>query len=139
MFKKLMYMVILFAAVLMFSCSTKPTIIITEAQVDKKVDVAVNTVFAVKLKGQLGTGYSWKIVSKLEGFELIGKPEVVTLGEKKTSGTDYQIFNFMAKKVGQWELKLNYLQPWKKGVKPYKTFKSVINIQAPIDNSKEKK
>ena len=139
MLKNIYKYTLLFGVSIIVSCSVKPSLIVTEADMGKKIEVMNNSIFAIKLKGQMGTGFSWKIVSENPGFELIGQPEVITSGEKKTGGFDYQIFNFKATKAGESELRFHYKQSWKKGVKPNKTFNIIINIKDDKGDKSNKK
>ena len=127
------------AAVCMFFACSTPSFIITEGDTGKKMDVYKDSVFAVKLEAQLGTGYSWKVESGGADFEQIGKPDVITSGQKKTGGIDIQVFTFKAIKAGQCELKFVYVEPWKKDSKPKKSFNILINVKIPEADKKDKK
>jgi len=103
------------------SCSEKPSVIISEKTDRADVQVENGKLFEVRLKGQLGTGFSWKLISGDERTKLL-KMDIETSGKQETGGTDIQKFLFKAMNTGDIELKFHYDRAWEKDKSPAKEF-----------------
>jgi predicted secreted protein len=115
---------------LLLSCTgTKDGLILTEKDNGKAVVVTKGDTFKLRLKAQLSTGYSWKIINYNDRIMTIGKPEIETLKKDVIGGIDYQIFSIGTRDRGEGEIVLHYLQPWQKGIKPLQTYTIKIRVE----------
>ncbi len=129
MLKKItgIFAVILLGAVL-FSCAAKPSLVVTEKKSTAELKVKAGEIVEVRLKGQLGTGFSWKASIDEEYLKEIEK-EVLTGEKQETSGWDTQIFRYRALKKGKVPMTYHYSRPWKRKEKPLKSFSCTVNIE----------
>ncbi len=111
------------------SCSMKPAITVTDEDIGTKVEIKRSEILAVKLATQLGTGYGWKVVSKSKALVLKGEPEQISSEDQKPGVIDYQTFKFKAEEKGEAELKFQYIEAWKKDVKPLKEYTITVIIK----------
>lgn len=110
------------------SCSVTPSLVVTEKNGTKEFKIKSGEVVEIRLLGQLGTGFSWKV--KIDEEFLKEVDTMVLTGEKQeTSGWDTQIFQYRALKPGKVPLTFQYIRPWKKEEKPKKEFNCIISIE----------
>lgn len=121
--------VLLSAAILLFACTVKPAVTVTDADNGTKVEIKTGEVLAVKLEAQLGTGFGWKVISGSTVLVLRGDPEQISPGDQKPGGPEYQTFKFKAMKKGGSELKFQYAEGWKKDVKPLKEYAITVIVK----------
>ena len=115
---------------MLFSCSVKPAVTVTDDDSGTKVEINKGEILAVKLAAQLGTGYGWKVVTESKELVLKGEPEQVSAKDQKPGGPDYQTFKFTAARRGETELKLHYIQAWQKDEKnPLKEFVITVIVK----------
>lgn len=120
---------LLVLAALLFGCAVKPAVTVTEEDNGTKVEIKSGDVLAVKLSAQLGTGFGWKVVSENKNLALKGEPEQITKEEQKPGAPDFQTFKFKAGGAGESELKLIYVEGWKKDAKPLKDFTITVIVK----------
>lgn len=86
--------------------------------------VKVNGVFAVVLKSNPGTGYSW--VPELEGqpFELAG--EEYKSGLDLLGAPGVQVFKIKALQAGTYTLRFSYIRSWEPGSAEQAEFTVVV-------------
>ncbi|MBN2159615.1 MAG: protease inhibitor I42 family protein [Spirochaetes bacterium] len=117
------------AGVLLFACSVKPAVTVTDEDNGTKVEVKCGDVLAVRLSAQLGTGFGWKVVSVNNNLSIKGEPEQITKEVQKPGSSDYQTFRFEAIRAGESELKLVYIEGWKKNATPLKDFTITVIVK----------
>jgi|GEM_PF-1428647 len=92
--------------------------VLTDTDAGATRTVAVGQSVEVRLKAQLGTGYSW-IAVPVDGLK-VGTPEVT--GSTGVPGApEIQVFAVTVTSRGSHTLTFNYRQPWKNGDKSAKT------------------
>ena len=111
------------------TCCIKPAVTVIDEDNGSRVELQRGQILAVKLEAQLGTGYGWKVVSLSSILVLKGEPEQISEPEQKPGGKDYQTFKFTAENRGETELKLEYIEAWKKGAKPLKEYTITVIIK----------
>ncbi len=121
--------VMLSAALLVFACTVKPAVTVTDADNGTKVEIKTGEVLAVRLEAQLGTGFGWKVISESAALVLKGDPEQVSPGDHKPGGPDYQTFRFKAVEKGEIDLRFQYAEGWKKDVKPLKEYAITVIVK----------
>ncbi len=115
---------------ILLSCTgTQDGLILTEKDNGKAVNVTKGDTFKLRLKAQLSTGYSWKVINFNNMIMTVGKPEIETLKNDVVGGIDYQIFNIGTIGSGEGKIVLHYLQPWQKGVKPLQIYTIKIRVE----------
>lgn len=87
----------------------------------------VGRTLVVKLVGQAGTGYAWKL-EKLDERLLspLGKPFVEKAA--RVGGQNLTVFRFKAVAAGRTTMELHYRRPFAKDAPPAKTFTNQITI-----------
>jgi predicted secreted protein len=129
-FRRKIHISISILILLLLSCTgTKDGLILTEKDNGKAVVVTKGDTFKLRLKAQLSTGYSWKIINFNNRIITVGKPEIETLKKDVVGGIDYQIFSIGTIDSGEGEIVLHYLQPWQKGVKPLQIYTIKIRVE----------
>ena len=92
------------------TCTPSPAML-TEADAGTTREVPVNSTVEIRLRAQLGTGYSWQLVTPDEdGFHSVGA-STISPGPLP-GGWQEQIFSFTATKPGYYHLGFAYRQPW---------------------------
>jgi predicted secreted protein len=122
-------MALLACVALACACSVKPSVTVTDADNGTKVEIKNGETLAVKLSAQLGTGYGWKVVSGAKGLTLKGEPEQVSKQEQAPGGPEFQTFKFTGTEKGRSEIKLQYMEAWKKDAKPLKDFIITVTVK----------
>ena len=117
------------AIILLLSCGTQEGLILTEQDNGRAVSVKKGDSFTVRLKAQLSTGYSWKVINYNTKIMMVGKPEIETLKKDVTGGIDYQIFSVETRESGEGEIVLHYLQPWQKKIKPLQAYRITVKVE----------
>ena len=127
---------VLAASTLLSSSTTMPSksdkeVLVTEKDDGKTIVLTRDSILVVKLESQLGTGYVWDIEGiDASRLKLLGKP-TLEMPEKQAPGArEFQIFKFEPKEPGALVLKLRYVRPWEKPLKPTKTFTLKITVKA---------
>jgi inhibitor of cysteine peptidase len=122
--------VLLAVSLFMITCASKPSITVNESFEGKEASVNIGEFFEVRLEGQPGTGYSWKlksmpdiIVEKEKSFQ-----EPKEGSKDKAGGFEYIIFRYTAVKEGSAELEFTYARHWEKDKPVQKTFKTKIIV-----------
>lgn len=118
------------AMILLLSCAgTQDGLILTEEDNGRAVTVKRGDSFKLRLKAQLSTGYSWKIINYNTKIMMVGKPEIETLKKDVTGGIDYQTYIVETRESGEGEIVLHYVQPWQKKVKPLQTYRITVKVE----------
>jgi predicted secreted protein len=103
---------------------------LTEKDSDRKVVLVVGTHLTIRLKAQLGTGYSWQFEAlDVQVLESSGEPTTETIEEGKLGAAEMQVFRFTAKGVGTTALAFHYARHWEKDVKPMKTITFQVEVK----------
>lgn len=117
------------SAIILLSCGTQEGLILTEQDNGRAVSVKKGDSFTLRLKAQLSTGYSWKVINYNTKIMMVGKPEIETLKKDVTGGIDYQIFSVETRESGEGEIVLHYLQPWQKKIKPLQAYRITVKVE----------
>lgn len=87
------------------------SLILTEADARRTVEINVNAAIEIRLKAQLGTGYSWSLETPPKaGFHTVDAPTISN--ETIPGGWQYQIFAFVGSEPGRYPITFAYRQPW---------------------------
>lgn len=90
-------------------------------------------IFAVKIKSNPTTGYSWGVDKPSDEtvvkFKDVIEDEEETDEPRKMGGPTYELLAFEALNPGQVTVLLKYRRPWEKDVEPQKTFKLTIVVK----------
>jgi len=109
--------------------ATDRTMTIDEQSHGRTVRAPVGTTLVVQLHSQLGTGYSWRVQSAPATLKLLesGVAKQPQAGTQKVGGSERQQFRFRVAKKGLRRVRLEYVRPWEKNVKPARTFEVTID------------
>ena len=128
--------IILFAlcAAMLGGCSTpsgKKEILLTERDADRPLTLAAGDSFAVELKSNPTTGYRWQAASPRSGEALL-KPErddfIAPQGEL-CGAPGKQRLTFTVREPGQTTLRLVYIRPWEKPLRPVAAFQVPVSVK----------
>ena len=111
----------------------KPDVVLGPDANGKTVAAKVGQTLAVRLPGNITTGYGWT-VKKLDGnaLEQVGKVDykaTKTPRPRVGSGGTF-IATFKAVGAGKATLMMGYARPWEKDTPPIKTFQITVDVQA---------
>ena len=100
----------------------------------KSVTLKAAEAAAVRLPGNITTGYAWQ-VAQLDGEAVaqVGKVEYATSqapGDRRVGVGGVFIAIFQAVKPGQATVKMAYSRPWEKDTAPAKTFTVTFSVEA---------
>jgi inhibitor of cysteine peptidase len=101
---------------------------------DAETHITVDGVgeFAIKIKSNPTTGYSWALQKPLD--ETMLKLKDIAMEEKeeekppKLGAPTYEILTFEALQPGETVIYLQYRRPWEKDVAPIKTHKVFVTV-----------
>jgi predicted secreted protein len=103
---------------------------VTEDDHGKIIRVAEGDTLAIRLKAQLGTGYSWSVMTHVPSLlKPIGEAKQEKLNGLP-GGYEYQVFLFEARQEGTCVLELNYIRPWEKQGLPERLFRITVHISS---------
>ncbi|HOT46215.1 MAG TPA: protease inhibitor I42 family protein [Spirochaetota bacterium] len=114
---------------MVFSCTMKPSVTIADADNGTRVEIKSGEILAVRLSAQLGTGFGWKVVAAGKNLEQKGEPQQAAKEGQRPGASDYQVFTFKAVEKGESELKLQYIEGWKKDAKPLRDFAVTVMVK----------
>ena len=120
-----------------------PAITLTKADNGKTVKATVGQIIAVKLKGNVTTGYSWAVsMAGMPALQQVGKIAYKThVAPKDMVGVGgMSIATFKAVQAGKATIELQYRRPWEKDKPAAETFKATVVVTAPqtADNNNAK-
>jgi inhibitor of cysteine peptidase len=98
----------------------------TKADADKTVTVEELGTITIRLPVQMGTGYSWEVVSLPDALVQKG---VATEGGGLPGGPGVEVFRFRAKKKGSGKLTLAHVRPWEQNKPPEETFTLTVTVE----------
>lgn len=125
---KTLMLVMIISIATVSSCAKKPAVTVTDADNGTKVEIKSGEFLAVQLSAQLGTGFGWKVAAAGKNLALKGEPEQISREGQMPGASNYQVFRFKAAEKGEAELKLQYVEGWKKDVKPLREFTITVNV-----------
>ena len=85
---------------------------VTEAQNGDSVNLSEGQQLVIRLSAQLGTGYSWSLVSSESTPLRLLNERTEPRSVAEPGGQETQLFTFSAAAAGSTELKLAYRRPW---------------------------
>jgi predicted secreted protein len=94
------------------------TIILTERDSGRTVDVRRHDTLVVKLVAQMGTGYGWQLKHACQAVKLLHPPTIEEPADSVPGGGEVQVFQFATKRTGKCLLEFVYGRSWEKNVKP---------------------
>ncbi len=111
-----------------------PAVTLTKADNGKTVKATVGQMIAVKLKGNVTTGYSWAVsIAGMPAMKQVGKiaykTSVAPRGMVGVGGMS--IATFQAVQAGKATIELQYRRPWEKNKPAAETFKATVVVTAP--------
>jgi predicted secreted protein len=96
---------------LLGSAYATSAVTLTEADAGVPREVGIGATVEIRLRAQLGTGYSWSLEAPNElGFHPVKAPSVS--GGTLPGGWQDQIFTFSASEPGHYRISFAYRQPW---------------------------
>lgn len=98
----------------------------TKGDANKGVTVEQLGIITIRLPVQMGTGYSWEVVSLPDSLVQKG---VTAEGGGLPGGPEVEVFRFRAKKKGVGKLILAHVRPWEQNTPPEETFTLTITVQ----------
>lgn len=122
----------IFAPLLMLAVAASPAFAdgkmydYTKGDANKSVTVEQLGIITIRLPVQMGTGYSWEVVSLPDALVQKG---VLTEGGGLPGGPDVEVFRFRAKKKGSGKLVLAHVRPWEQNTPPEETFTLTITVE----------
>jgi len=123
---------IIFAALLSVflvnGCTEKPVLVVQAVPGEQSIAAKAGKSFSIQLKGQMSTGYSWKLSELPASFEII-KEDVKTLEKDIAGGEDIQQFIYRSAQKGDFILTFRYAEHWKKKPKYVKTATVKVRIE----------
>ncbi len=128
-FYKTLLLAMVFSIAMISSCAKKPAVTVTDEDNGTRVEIKTGEILAVRLSAQLGTGFGWKVVSSDNKLALKGEPEQVSEEGQMPGAPNFQVFRFRAAEKGETELKLQYVEGWKKDTKSLKEFTVTVIVQ----------
>ena len=128
-FYKTLALAMVVSVAMVFSCTMKPAVTVTDADNGTRVEIKSGEILAVKLPAQLGTGFAWKVVAAGKNLEQKGEPRQIANEGQMPGAPNSQIFMFKAADRGEAELKLQYLEGWKKDAKVLKEFSVTVVVK----------
>lgn len=111
--------------------SDRETVKVKEKDSGTTVSLHVGDILEVTLEGNPSTGYMWQRTAGGEDvLKQVGQPEIKYSDKnKRIVGAPADVcFRFEAVPRGNVTLKLAYLRPWEKDVKPAKTFEVPVEV-----------
>lgn len=111
----------------------KPVIFTASEEAETYITAAGAGKFAIKIKSNPTTGYSWSLQKPLDEtmvkFKGIEIEERVAEKPPKLGAPTYEILTFEALGPGETVIYLQYRRPWEKSVPPIKSHKIVVSIK----------
>ena len=104
----------------------------------KPTTVKAGQELKLTLHANATTGYQWVLAKALDEklVKLLGS-EYKRLDSKLMGAGGDMVWTFKALAEGKAEIRLNYIRPWERGVKPVETTNFVVVIKAGKDKGKK--
>ena len=123
-----------FCAAMLSGCSTpseKRELVLTERDADRPVTLTAGGTFAVELKSNPTTGYRWKSEPPRSGNEilLLERDDFIAPQGELCGAPGRQRLTFSARKPGKTTLRLIYIRPWEKPLRPVATFRLPVTVK----------
>jgi len=106
-----------------------PTVIITDADNGKDIDLPQGGLLEVRLKSDPSTGYSWAIKGDPGPLKLVKSSAKRSSSNGKVGAPGTQEFRFSATSAGMASLNLEYRRPWEYTAQPVRTFQVRVNAR----------
>jgi inhibitor of cysteine peptidase len=113
----------LFGAPTMSAHADSNTLVLTETQNGKTVHLPIRGQLVVRLPAQLGTGFSWAVVSRKGDALRLTQQRTESAGQLRPGGSEEQVFVFAPQARGSEEVELAYRRPWEKDQPPARIFR----------------
>jgi inhibitor of cysteine peptidase len=110
----------------------KPVVFMASEETETHITVVGAGAFAVKIKSNPTTGYSWSLQKPLDETMVIKGAETAERGAEKPprlGAPTYEILGFEALHPGKTVIYLQYRRPWEKNVPPVKSHKIVVTVK----------
>jgi inhibitor of cysteine peptidase len=111
----------------------KPVIFTASEEAETHITVAGAGEFAIKIKSNPTTGYSWSLQKPLDEtmvkFKRVETEKREAEKPPKLGAPTYEILTFEALEPGETVIYLQYRRPWEKNVPPVKSHKIVVTIK----------
>ena len=111
---------------------------VAQAGGSKPVAATVGKEFKITLQCNPTTGYQWVLAKAPDEklVKLLGS-EYKRLDSKLMGAGGDMVWTFKALAEGKAEIRLDYIRPWERGVKPVETTNFVVVIKAGKDKGKK--
>jgi len=110
----------------------EPTLVLTETDDTKTVNLGDNKAVLVKLIGNPTTGYSW-VLGKIEGpaLQLVGGVDYERGGGPGVGEGGNFLARFSVAGSGEAKIQMEYRRAWEKDKPPAKTFTVTVMVKGP--------
>jgi len=99
------------------------TLVLTESENGKTVQLPLGGQLVVRLPAQLGTGFSWAVVSRKGDALRVTEQRTESAGQLRPGGSEEQVFVFAPQASGSEDVELAYRRPWEQNQPPARTFR----------------
>ena len=84
----------------------------------------------MRLPAQLGTGFSWAVVSRKDDALRLTQQRTESAGQLRPGGAEEQVFVFLPQASGFEQVELAYRRPWEKDRPPARVFRFSATVTA---------
>jgi predicted secreted protein len=107
-----------------------PTVTISAQDQGRLIPLTTGQILAVKLKGNLGTGFQWQLRknSNPQLLQPVGAMTTEPLGPEEPGLDENFVHRFKAIGTGSGELEFHYVRPWEKD-KPSQTVRLQVKVE----------
>jgi predicted secreted protein len=126
---------VVLAMLSLYACSAKAaaqpgSVILTEKDAGKTIEITNGDTFAIELEGNPSTGYNWEPESQeLKHLKLVGEIEAKPASLDKMGAPQTIVLHFQAVSAGSETLMLVYHRSWEKGIDPLQTYEVTIVVK----------
>ena len=106
------------------------TVVLVENQNGKSVQLPIGGQLVVRLPAQLGTGFSWAVVSRNGDALRLMQQRTESAGRMRPGGAEEQVFVFAPQTSGFEQVELAYRRPWEKDQPPARVFRFTATVTA---------
>jgi inhibitor of cysteine peptidase len=120
----------LFGVPTMSAHADSNTVVLIESQNGKTVQLPIGGQLVVRLPAQLGTGFSWAVVSRKGDALRLTQQRTESAGQLRPGGSEEQVFVFAPQTSGFEQVELAYRRPWEKDQPPARVFRFSATVTA---------
>ena len=99
------------------------TLVLTESENERTVQLPINGQLIVRLPAQLGTGFSWAVVRRNGNVLRLMQQRTESTGQLRPGGAEAQVFVFAPQASGSEDVELAYRRVWEQDRPPARIFR----------------